>query len=590
MNLGAAHQHSAELAAYLETRVDEFAPPKLRTEGLPTEAFAATMTSVEHFLLEDAEVVTHITAIINAIEFKVDHVVALEYAIRRLNSSSAQLPKDDAQILGMFYLLAVKPCQDAIRLAMQKVCQEHPDIDPVEKKIAAAGYQIGPLFDDLFLERWWPFVVVPFRTSQLTRNELKDLITRVGKTNKYSILADGPTGPHTDPLTGEFIERAVEVPLATICPVEIMKIVEVMRKLVAELPDDYDDYRQYFLALALALENEDLEKMEALWLKVDNKWVRISSNRLLIPVHMMEYDYIDPIRVMPDFRLMWRTNDYRTQLAIMRAEMRDLSAEIDPFSVGKIDRTDVGVFQTILNSGSTSDVRYAGQSVPNRPEAQAVGMRVFLDKDTMARRLTRFQHLIQQVLDPDSLAWAETHLRMEFLYLLVFGHEFGHPFCVDDDLIKAFGDDKPRVEELKATLLGIEGIRRAIVHNRFECTSCSYARLIVIIVARVFGMLEANNFNNPAVGPYVNESMAILDLLMGAGFIQITEQGKLKIVRSFISYSTIADRLFEFVKKLIGIYRRESREDVLSFVEIFCQRQGENVQLTYKAINDNIKA
>ncbi|MFA5050603.1 MAG: hypothetical protein WC499_00595 [Patescibacteria group bacterium] len=585
MDLKKAKEYSAELIEILKERPKEF----ILSE--PTEVLKEMMDSVDYFLINDKKIRNQIAKIIIAIDFNVPVDLAVEYAARRTNTAGAQLPKDDAVKLSFFYSLVVRPCQDAIHAALKDVCMACPNILAFDEEnfIAEAGYKIGTLFDDLF-SKWWKWVVIPFRTSKLSADELKELIQKFGKTDKYSVLARGPNNPYTKPLTAKQIEKAKQIPLVEMFPIEINGIAKILKQLAKNLPDD-TDYREYFLALRTALINKDLEQMETLWIEVDKKWIEISSDRRLIPVHMMESDYEVPIRVAPEYRLLWRTGCHAKELGLMRKEMSDLAKKFDPRAVEKIKRTDVGVFLTILASGSNIDFRLAGQSVPNYPEAQALGMKVFLDQESMKQRFHGFQSLIQKVLDPESSTWAMKFLKEEFAYLDVFGHEFGHCFCINERLIEVFGDNKSKVEEMKATLLDIEGVRQAIENGSLsdEIRKEAFSSLAAMIISHLIRMLEQSNFNNPTVAPYVNECMGILNKLMAASIITVTESGKLHVDTKRTDNDLIAEHLFVLTRKLISIYDEYDLKELHNFVYHLCNRDGWNIQKAYKAINDNLK-
>jgi hypothetical protein len=227
--------------------------------------------------------------------------------------------------------------------------------------------------------------------------------------------------------------------------------------------------------------------------------------------------------------------------------------------------------------------------VPNRPQAQALGMKIFLDSDSMDKRFQRFLNLVRQVLDPESLAWAEQYLTPEFAYLHVFGHELGHPICVDQQLITAFGEDKPLVEELKATLFALDGIRRAIVNGRLGDEKAAFSKLAAAIVPRLIGILEKNTFTNPTVAPYINECMAILDKLMDAGTIRVKEDGKLRVETILTGSPFITTTLrLALTVRLVSIYQKRDLVGLRDFVAAFCVRNGDNIRAAFKAINNNL--
>jgi hypothetical protein len=342
-----------------------------------SQATQELLRDAEYYLLRHKVVKNFVREFKNCLGFAAAPLeVCIEYAAMQTCKGGRSLPKDDPKTLIRFYKWVVLPCMEFKSRALELLVLTHPDTTATERLIFQTGFWIAKEFDKIF-EKWWQWVVIPYRTSPLPPEELKQLIKETGKTNMYSVLCQPNGAPIFTGLTPELIQaQAKEIPLADAFPNEIARIQAYLLYLVEKLPSEEKEYRRYFGALYRAIGNRDLAKMERYWLAVDRAWVGIPPKRVM-PVHMMEDGYHDPFRVSPEYRVMLRGEEFATTISLAREYMRTLAAEIgEDADIAKLDAIDIGPFIPVVNGGSGIDFRFSGQSVPNRPKAQT-GLKSF---------------------------------------------------------------------------------------------------------------------------------------------------------------------------------------------------------------------
>ena len=551
------------------------------------EAAKRTIEITEKFLMEDKKVGIYIKNLRDKIGFvAASPRTCIEYAARQ-TCQGKSLPKDDPKILASFYELIVQPCMQFKSDALKSLVFGHPELDKSERQILSIGFYIAQEFDKIF-EKWWKQVVVPYRTSPLSDKELKELIRKSRKNNPYSVLVSPNYTPITTSLTPKLIKSAREIPLAKAFPEEISKARAYLLYLVDQLSPREKEYQEYFRALYKALGNEDLKNMEKLWLRVDKTWVKISHKKRALPVHMMEDGYHDPFRISPEFRVMFRSTEFADVIAIMRRSMKKFASLIeDKIGLVKIDNIDIGTFFTVVNGGCSIDFRFAGQSVPNRPKAQKLGMKIFLDGASMEIRLEHHKRLLEFCLDKETSSWAVPALKLDIMYALVAGHEFAHPLLVTDKLIKSFGEHKPEVEEGKATLFGVAGIQKAIESGHWGPST--HLGLSACLLSEGIRGMDKNSFDNPTFSPYANEAMMILSVLRRHNLITIA-RGKLHMDKKSAASGKIAGILFDkLTSPLISAYKAASLPRALKIVKNFANRNSREIKSTYEIVNANLK-
>ncbi len=512
--------------------------------------------------------------------------LCVEYAARRY-CHGRSLPKNDPVVLSSFYDSVVLPCMQAQARSLGELISWHPRLTETEKLIFDVGFWIAGEFNEIF-KNWWKWVVIPFRQSKLLPEEIGVRLKKAEKTNPYSILAYSGGLPVLVGLTSQFIKYAEEIPLAEAFYEEICRIQAYLSFLIDRLPRYEGAYRAYFRALRRALGNKRLKDMEELWLAVDEAWVQISHEKKVIPVHMMEHGYHDPFRISPEYRVVFRLTDFADRIPFMRKTMKMVASELsDETGSAKIDSIDIGTFLTVVNGGCGIDFRYTAQSVPNRPKAQKLGMKVFLDGDSMKIRFERLKHLLELCLDKKTLKWARPAFTPEVMFDFLNGHEFGHPLLASDKLIRVFGAERRKVEEGKASLLGILGTQLAIgiASHQEE----AHLQLSAGIIAECLRMMEKSHFHDPTVASYVNECLMILSALMRQGLLRIIDN-KINMDEGVAGSRAVAETLHdELTKHLIASYKKVDLKNTLDILENFANRDGVEAKAVYKLVNFNLE-
>lgn len=551
-------------------------------------SFKELLNRFDTFIMNDPRARSYIEEISKMTGFgDIPVDTCVEYVARRGNSGAVNLPKENSINVGRFSERAVKPSFQTIRKSAEVLTRKNLELSETERIIADRGFAICDDMDALFA-KWWDYVIVPFRTSEHSRDDLSEVIKKNGKTGQYSVLMSPEGTPFVNPLTPEMIETATNVPLVLAFPEEVKAISQKLNSLVSELTKDEEkDYRDYFEALEKAMMNSELEKMEELWLDVDMKWVLI-RNRKLVPVHMMEDGYYDPYRISPEFRMMWRTDDFRKELELTREAMIEFGKLLDSEkSSENVTRIDIGAFLTLAESGVRIDSRIAGQSVPNRPDVRDVGMKIFLDTDSMMTRYNKFIAMNKKIFSEKTLEWLAPAANLGYSYLFVYGHELGHPVGVSKELVKTFGTDKPRVEEGKATLFGTHAISQSIKEGKLGDPASAYRSLNATIITETLRTFKKGLFEDPTCASYVNESMFIYNVLHDAGIIQIDKQGKFvvdeKIASSELSFNLLYEKI---VSRFIKMYKDIDASDIDAFVKEFADRESPAIKEACQTLNN----
>ena len=366
-------------------------------------------------------------------------------------------------------------------------------------------------------------------------------------------------------------------------------IVMKLNNLVANLPKSSQVYRDYFHTLAEALENRDLAKMEELWLAVDIAWVKIGPENRLIPAHMMEDGYHDSYRVSPEFRMMWRTEDFQEELNITRDAIIEFGGQFGNEAIDKVNRTDVGVFLTLAFSGCNTDFRMAGQSVPNRTEAQTIGMKVFLDSDSMLTGAKKSKVFNSKVLSAKTWEWFEKAHTAQYDYFLVFGHELGHPLGVTAEVNSIFGTDKPTVEEAKATLFGVHAVFEALKKGKLGDKQIALRSLTAEIIHETLGRFKKSTFENPTFAPYASEGMIPFSVLYKAGIISFDEEDKVVVDEELASTECTFELLQKYcVERLATAYKNVDLQEIRAIAVELANREDPAIKKAFEAINKNL--
>jgi hypothetical protein len=199
----------------------------------------------------------------------------------------------------------------------------------------------------------------------------------------------------------------------------------------------------------------------------------------------------------------------------------------------------------------------------------------------MEIRLEHIRNLLKRCLDEETLRWVLPTFKMEDMYALIVGHELGHPILVNDKLIKAFGPEKPKIEEAKATLFGIAAIAQAIGPNQIN-----HLGLSAVILAEGLRMMEKELFENATFSPYANESMMLLSALQREGLLVIRDN-KVHMDENAAASGRVAQVLYEeLTRPIIECYRNKDLSTVRRLVGEFANREDPGIQSIYRAVNE----
>ncbi|MEA3453170.1 MAG: hypothetical protein U9Q96_02445 [Patescibacteria group bacterium] len=515
----------------------------------------------ESFVMRDRTIRSLVEQMLEVIGLEVSTEVAIEYMARRL-STIGELPKESPVLVGLFYDYAVIPVMRIQQLTTRNLVTDHPEPLCYERLIMTRGVEIAWLFDRMF-SKWWQYVVIPYQQGVAEDPTLKKAIKEGIFRNWYAVLVDAKGWPITGPMTQELLTTSREISLAEAFPLEIGGICEELLDLVTELGPwpNANPYQKYFQALYEALSNTDLEQMEELWKEVDITWVNIGPEKV-VPVHMMENGYHHPHQISPEFRVLWRSQSFKSEIETTRNGMRLFGSEIgDKLVEAKLHRIDIGMFITAISGGSI-DFRIAGQSVPNRPEVQELGMKIFLDLHSMQKREVKFENLVHACVHPETHAWMVEVMGLNLHVAVVAAHEFAHPFLITKKVTQAFKREKPTFEEGKATIFGIMGLEKV----RAELKSF-YLSLSANIIAGICARFDRRKAQDPTFRPYLNEAMMIAKALINAGII-ICVDGKIYADREKCSTSAIIDAIKVVSDRLVEAYKEADKDHVLADGEI----------------------
>ncbi len=557
-----------------------------RMMGVPfQETVKKALKESDDFFMKDASVNDFIMKMVDLMGFDAPLMACVEYAARRTNERES-LPKGNPVILGTFYDKVVLPCMQAQNKMLGRIVFLHLDLNKTERLIMLSGYNIGLGFDALFA-KWWKWVTIPYRQGLEENDKLKDSIKESKFKDHYSILVKDDGSFIEEPLTKKLLESCQEKPLALVFPEEIRFIRANLLYVLENLHQDQKAYRDYFNALYRALGNVDLSSMEDLWTEVDLAWVRIGREKRVVPVHMMEWGYHHPVQISPEYRVSFRLTDYSDEISLMRKAMEQYGINVDgEVAKARLDGIDVGAFFTVVNGGQGIDFRFAGQSVPNRPKAQAKGMKIFIDLDSMDKRLARFKSLLKSCLSEETLSWALLASDLDLQFCAVTSHELAHPLLITENLLEVFGTEKPKFEETKATLFGIIGIQNAIKENSLD--QSVYLKLSAYLLGDIIRRLEKHHFEDPTMKPYTNTAMTLVTVLIPQGLLTIQNE-KLHMDKEIAGSDRIINALIEVSNRLVRAYKDVDLDGALKVVTDFAPGLDENnIAAVYWVVNKNL--
>jgi len=528
-------------------------PNKIRFNA-PLEAFTMISRSIEDLIQNNREInalVEEFAAIPYFPKTSLDEV--LRYLALRMGS----IPKDNGKTNLEFLKTFVQPRISFEREVHSSILEKLIDLSVSERAILTPCFEIADLFDSFFLD-WYHAVVLPMEASvkaisgEGDRDTVAKRLKELGLDNPYTVITDH---------NGSILEKGydlenglgmVQKSLAEMFPETLNLISDKFDEIRSALPMRAGYFHDYFAALRSALLCRKPDLLEELWKDVDMAWIAIPSKEQIIPVHMMESGYGDPIRISPEFRVMWRLQDGADKIEKLRLTMSKIAEEKGSSdSIHKLERLDIGLFVTIVDSGSGLDFRITGQAVPNRPEVAKNGMKIFLDDQSIELNTKRACDLVKSCSSDTTNSWIQPVLTKENFFLMVAGHELGHPIGITENLEKVTKNNKP-LEELKATLLGLEAAARIDEDNKGIEPGAK--AMTGLVLARIIRMMENSAFSNPTLGPYVNEATGLLLSLCASSYISF-KNDRIEMPASGDGYAALLAPLIELSNNILKGYQ-----------------------------------
>jgi len=452
--------------------------------------------------------------------------------------------------------------------------------DPIESIIFDMGLNLMPVIDILFFK--WKEAVpdVLKRTAQkknMERSEVAQFLIDRKLNDRYAVVVDAETG--LPPFIYEEGAEYREIAYGKFFRKESADIESILlegAKKLKILPNGHDtgNWITFFEAWAAAVVNAKAELHEELWKKVDEHWV-VCSGRVMI-VHPMEEGYADPIRIMPEVRVLLQLNDAKDMIALIKQRMLDWEEELYgshpryPQFRTALENTYAGVFITPLYSGEDFDFRFSGQIVPNRSEVRIKGTKIFLDRNSCKNKIDIYRETVNKYFTEGFAGKFDEMVSPETFLYYVIAHECGHSVLIGSDTREKMGDNYRNVEEFKASHIGME-----VLMSMVDRLPPGYLdSLSLFIVARIIRFMTKGMRGDKTLEPYYKESLIQLNVLIEKKFLKF-ENGKLSF--------NVGDRI-EFFKSILRI------NDELK--KLYLDEDWASVRkfrLKYTAVDDRIR-
>ncbi|MDP6156453.1 MAG: hypothetical protein QF682_10050 [Candidatus Thermoplasmatota archaeon] len=429
-------------------------------------------------------------------------------------------------------------------------------LSSIEYILFDTGLELMSVIDFLFF-RWKEAVPdVLKRTAQelkMERSEVAQFLIDRKLNDRYAVVVDAATD--LPPVIYENDGDYREIAYADFFKVESSEIRRILMngvKSLKKLPnvDETGSWIAYFEAWAAAAVNGNAELHEILWKKVDEAWVACSGR--VIIVHPMEEGYADPIRIMPEVRVLLQLNDAKDMIATIKQRMLDWEEELYgnhpryPQFRTALENTHAGVFITPLYSGEDFDFRFSGQIVPNRSEVRIKGTKIFLDRNSCRNKIDIYGATVNKYFTEEFVSNFHERVSPETFLYYVIAHECGHSVLIGSDTREKMGDNYRNVEEFKASHIGMEVLMT--MENRLPPGYLD--SLSLFIVARIIRFMTKGMRGDKTLEPYYKESLIQLNVLLDWNFLQF-ENGKLSFnMENRAAFFTSILRINDELKRL----------------------------------------
>ena len=407
-------------------------------------------------------------------------------------------------------------------------------LEPLEKIIFRVGLDLMPVIDSFFFK--WKIAVpdVVKRTVKkkgIKRTDVAQQLVESDLNDRYAVIVDPSTG--LPPITYDKEESYRQIGYAEFFETESKKISEILERGIREMesqPETEENevrkWMDFFRAWATAVTNTNRGKHEEIWKKVDEEWVK-TDGRVII-VHPMEEGYADPIRIMPEVRVLFQLDEARDMIALIKQRMLDWEEflysdhELYPVFRQALENTQAGVFITPLYSGEDFDFRFSGQIVPNRSDVRMKGTKIFMDHNSCRNNVAVYRKTVEKYLCADFLSLFDELVTLDTFLYYVIAHECGHSVLMGIDTKEKMGDIYRNVEEYKASHIGLE-----VLYTMEDRLPERYLdSLCLFIVARIVRFLGKGMRTDKTLEPYFNEAIIQLGTLLDDHFLYIRD-GKL---------------------------------------------------------------
>ncbi len=405
-------------------------------------------------------------------------------------------------------------------------------LNPIEYILFDMGLELMPIIDFLFF-RWKEAVPdVLKRTAQklnMERSEVAQFLIDRRLNDRYAVVVDTDTGH--PPFIYEESGKYREISNGVFFQLESMEIRRILMNGIKKLKDlsnlnETGNWIAYFEAWAAAVVNDNADLHEILWEKVDDAWV-LCSGRVMM-VHPMEEGYADPIRIMPEVRVLLQLNDAKDMIAAIKQRMLEWEEELYsdhpryPQFRTALENTYAGVFITPLYSGEDFDFRFSGQIVPNRSQVRIKGTKIFLDRNSCRNKIDIYRETVERYFTEDFARMFNEMVSPETFLYYVIAHECGHSVLIGKDTREKMGDNYRNVEEFKASHIGME-----VLMTMVDQLPPGYLdSLSLFIVARIIRFMTKGMRGDKTLEPYYKESLIQLNVLLDWNYLNF-ENGKL---------------------------------------------------------------
>ena len=396
------------------------------------------------------------------------------------------------------------------------------ELTEVEKILLDTGLALGPVIDRFFFK--WKRAVpdVVRRTAKVTECERSDVARMLldrGLGDRYAVIVEAKTGlvPESYEVTGDYRE----VGYAELWRNDSAEMAGILEQGISRLervpPEEAEDaarWSEFLRSWARAAVNTEPNKHEESWREVDEKWVRTRGRVIL--VHPMEEGYADPIRIMPEVRVLFQLDEAREMIDAIKARMLEWEQErygeheLYPTFREALLNTQAGVFVTPIYSGEDFDFRFSGQIVPNRSDVRMRGTKIFMDGNSVRNNVDIYRKCAERYFTKDFLEVYDGLVGKETFLYYVIAHECGHSALMGVDTKDRMGDCYRNVEEYKASHIGLE-----VLHTMEDRLPERYLdSLCVFIVTRIVRFLTKGMRTDETLEPYFNEAVIQLGTLL----------------------------------------------------------------------------